>query len=923
MLSVGIVSPGGLGYYSDTVGSGRDDYYLRCDPGTWMGAGAEALGLVGEATAEQFGALGAGRNPVSGETIGQGATKVAAFDLCFSAPKSLSVALLADPATREAVIAAHDQAVADALGFLETEGVLAGRRGHGGLRKVPTTGAIAAGFGHRSSRTGDPQVHTHLLIFNRAQGIDSKWGGLDGRRLFAWAKTAGYVYQSSLRNLTSEALGATWQPVRNGLAELEPFSDSQLQAFSTRRAEIDAELARSGNRGARAAQVATLATRPSKAEGIDAEVQRQVWRARAVPLGVDEALFARAFPGPSLDRPATPLEDPERLDVLTAAMAAPSGLTAHRSAFDRRDVIRALAETWPGGARASDISQAATSVLGSPGISPTGSAGQHAGPLYSTGELMALETGVLDSTARRFADTDVVCAPAAVETAIVARPSLSGEQAAMVRGLCTSGRGVQVVVGRAGTGMTFALDAARQAWTDSGVSVIGAALAARTAASLQADTGIPSTTVDQLLSDLGRPGDGGLPRRGVLVVDEAGMVGTRKLARLLDAARSSKTKVVLVGDPRQLPEVEAGGAFAVLAQADPIELSTNRRQVNAWERDALDQLRHGDVERAVAIYSDNGRVTLASSAEQARRHLVGDWWAARTHVGPDRVAMIALHQADVDDLNDLARQTRKDAGELSGPEVTAASGRAFAVGDEVMALRNDRRLGILNGTRATVSALRLEVGGLELIDGSGRAVTLPCSYLDDGFLAHGYAITAHKAQGLTTGQAFVLGSDRLYREAGYTAMSRAAERSDLYHVALPATAYQPARDPYSELVATLRRSGAQNLATQPGHRGHEPGFDAAVGIDRRALLDAALADPGEHLLDRLGPPPLSGRQREAWSAAATAIETYRARHSISGTDALGPRPVEADALREWGHAEAAALSFDAGREKVLDHHLSL
>lgn len=182
----------------------------------------------------------------------------------------------------------------------------------------------------------------------------------------------------------------------------------------------------------------------------------------------------------------------------------------------------------------------------------------------------------------------------------------------MVRRLTTSGAGVEVVVGKAGAGKTFALDAAREAWQACGIRVVGAALAARAAAELESGAGIDSYTVDALLADLDRAPPGtGLAPGGVVVIDEAAMVGTRKLARLLDHAADAK--VVLVGDHRQLPEIDAGGVFrGLLHRLDPIHLDTNRRQRHQWERAALDELRTGDPTAAVAAYAEAGGLVWAT-----------------------------------------------------------------------------------------------------------------------------------------------------------------------------------------------------------------------------------------------------------------------------------------------------------------------
>ena len=208
--------------------------------------------------------------------------------------------------------------------------------------------------------------------------------------------------------------------------------------------------------------------------------------------------------------------------------------------------------------------------------------------VYSTPELLALEQRII-RYALESQDARVgIARMRAVDRAIAARPTIAGEQEVMVRRLTEEGAGVAVVVGEAGTGKTFALGAAREAWEASGRRVIGVAIARRAARELELDAGISSTSVAALLEQLRRRPVSTIPLRAVLVVDEAGMVSTRQLAALMDHAAARRAKLVLVGDHRQLPELEAGGAFRALTTRLPaIELHENRRQVEGWERNAL------------------------------------------------------------------------------------------------------------------------------------------------------------------------------------------------------------------------------------------------------------------------------------------------------------------------------------------------
>lgn len=504
-------------------------------------------------------------------------------------------------------------------------------------------------------------------------------------------------------------------------------------------------------------------------------------------------------------------------------MVGPFGLTEHTSTFDRRAVLAFVAEHAPRGASVAEIEGGADRLFAHASVVQlTEPKPERIGDdvdQCTTVDLLAVEQHLLHlADAGRHAR--VAVAPAgAVTTAVAARPTLSTEQETMIRVLATGGAAVAVVVGRAGAGKTFALDAARHAWQLAGIPVVGAALSARAAAELEAGSGIRSMTVARLLGEAERPGpEGGLTPGGVVVVDEAAMVGSRHLDRLLTLAASTHTKVVLVADHHQVPEIAAGGAFAALARRlDAVELAADHRQQHAWERDTLAELRAGSVHDAVDRYDAEGRITVADTARAARAAMVADWAAARAD-GSDTV-MFALRRVDVTDLNDWARAWRRGTGQL-GDEEIELRGRPFAVGDEVMATRNRWRAGLVNGARATVVAIDTTGGRIGLRQADGTRVDVSAADAERARLDHAYAMTIHKAQGATVDRALLLGSDQLYREAGYVGMSRARQRSDFYIVAGDtlraeiAHGPEPRPDqPVEQLVHDLSMSRAQTLAT--------------------------------------------------------------------------------------------------------------
>ncbi len=651
---------------------------------------------------------------------------------------------------------------------------------------------------------------------------------MTGRRLYAHAKTAGYLYEARLRAELTSRLGVEWMPARNGIADIVGVPRPVLRAFSRRRAEIEAEMDRRGQSGARAAQTATLETRRRKDHGVSPATLEAEWRERAAALGFapDRIRELCGHTRPSIDA-----------DVLTEIhreLAGAQGLTKARTSFSRRDVIRGWCERLPADPRI-DVAlverladqflasrDAVALAVGEPARARDEILQRHDGRVvralpderrYSTRSLLLTEQLLVDGAVRRRGAGAGLAAPTAIERAISARPTLASEQEQMVRRLTCDGDGVAVVLGAAGTGKTFALAAAREAWEASGRPVVGAAIAWRAARELEDGAGIPSTSIAALLAHLDRRW---LPRDAVLVVDEAGMVPTRQISALADAVRRVRGKLVLVGDDRQLPEIEAGGAFRGLRARLPlIELRENRRQVEAWERDALALLRDGRGDEALVRYREHGRVRLGEG-DAVREQLVADWWS--TGETPSAV-MVAYRRDDVADLNRRARERMVAAGAVAGPELVVGE-RPFAAGDRVLLRRNDRRLGVANGDRAVVVAADVDRRRL-VVRVRDRDVVLARDYLDAGPRAsvqHGYAMTGHSAQGLTVDRAFVLATEETSREWLYMALSRGRLDNRLYGSAAgvrerdeiaPAEPPRAARD---VVELAVQRSSAQRMA---------------------------------------------------------------------------------------------------------------
>jgi conjugative relaxase-like TrwC/TraI family protein len=305
MLGIGALGASSAAYYLETVASGREDYYLGAGeaPGVWLGAHAATLGLERTVEPAALHAVLEGVDPATGARLDRArVNRAPGFDLTFSAPKSVSILhALADPEIGVQVREAHDHAVVAALGWLERNASIV-RRGAGGLFTAPGDGFVAAGFRHRTSRAGDPHLHTHVLVANLTRGPDGRWSALDARHIYALAKTAGYLYEAHLRHDVTAQIGVEWGEVRNGIADLAGVPRALIDELSQRRHQILERLDELGWHSARAAQVATLDTRTSKDPNVDVGALSVDWQNIAADHGITSEklteLTARADPTP-------------------------------------------------------------------------------------------------------------------------------------------------------------------------------------------------------------------------------------------------------------------------------------------------------------------------------------------------------------------------------------------------------------------------------------------------------------------------------------------------------------------------------------------------------------------------------------------------------------------------------------------------
>jgi Ti-type conjugative transfer relaxase TraA len=513
---------------------------------------------------------------------------------------------------------------------------------------------------------------------------------------------------------------------------------------------------------------------------------------------------------------------------------------------------------------------------------------------FSTRKMVATEARMMEAAgALATAATHGVFA-AHVQAAQARHARLSDEQREAVAHITAPGQ-IAAVAGAAGAGKSASLEAAREAWEAEGYRVRGAALAGKAAEALQTSAGIESRTLHALEYSWSRDRDP-LSSQDILVIDEAGMVGSRQMGRVLEQAREAGAKVVLVGDARQLQPIEAGAAFrAVAEQIGVVEIETIRRQRQDWAREASQAFATGEIAVGVAAYAERGHVRLVEDREAAKAAIARDSLAAGL---ADGASLILAHtNDDVRDLNTLVRAERQRAGALSSEASfqTERGERGFAAGDRLVFLKNDRDLGVKNGTLATVE--QAAPGQLvAAIDGGGRVSIDQATY---AHIDHGYAVTLHKAQGATVDQTFVLASGGMDRHLAYVGMTRHRDAATLY----------AGRDDFKDEAALARRlsrarpkASTLDFAERRGFETEKPWLEnARVWLDR-------------------------GRERlaEAWDRAEQAFSVVRERFAgqvraadVRSSDAPPERTAEqerAETLRASFRPEAERTPADRREE---------
>jgi conjugative relaxase-like TrwC/TraI family protein len=971
-------------YYQRTVAGGACEYYTeRGDrPGRWHGSGLSALGMTPGAVVEEReleALFGRALSPTTGTQLGSPWREdaITGFDLTFSAPKSVSTWwALANADTAAAIEGAHRAAVAAALGYLEAHASMS-RRGRDGVEQISSAGFAGALFDHRTSRTGDPQLHTHSLVLNKVRCADGGWRTLDGREIYHHKKSAGAIYQAALRAELTGRLAVSFGPVSaHGQAEIAGVPEDLMAAWSTRTtavmaeavptiADAEASLGRSltADERARVIKTAVLATRPDKDTELVEGDLRARWRAQAAELGWDGPRLAAAV---ARDIARNIARNPARTEVrrnwtepvmgdavsatgrakaiwsradLTVQVAAriPTDLGVDLTA---RQVTR-LAEELTATALAGSEHGAVALGTETHGVTPRVSDDR-----FASQELVDTEARILDRViSGGFRTPNRV--PTAVTDLLVDGPAarLSSEQRQAAIRLVASRDLVRLMTAPAGAGKTTTLAATARLWQWCRCEVITLAPSARAAAELAAATETRGETVarwlrrQERLDDTGpQDGPGRLSSRSVLIVDEASMLTSADLDQLTARVQDANAALVLVGDPAQIGSVQApGGMFEHLCQRMgewTVELTELHRFVQPWEGPATLRLRAGDPS-VLTEYARRDRIHPAASSEDAA-DAVFHQWAGATQAGRDAL-MLARAWGDVNALNARARAAAVATGEVTGPVLAtipsrtpSTSGqvvaRTWRAGDVLIAKKNHPHIHVgddtlRNGDRFRVAGTAAD--GLLVHDLHGRGTTiLPGAYLAR-HAEYGWASTIDGAQGATADIGIVLARAGLDREHLYVAMTRGREENHVHTT--PEVATGDAGPHRPSAAATQRWTPPPRPTAQFAPTGAHSGVPFASGMAAQATClshdeltsQPTLQDLNAALVQLTTAVTTSGREHAAHALLAAHVHASRER-AWHERDAHRPaRPVPSEHRRHLRDLERAQADLRHARDFAL------
>jgi conjugative relaxase-like TrwC/TraI family protein len=824
-------------YYLDN-GAGEDT-------GVWWTVAPGGLVAHGQAVDPSvFRRLARGVDPVSGKPLVQtnSTKRLAGYDLQFAAPKSVSVLWATGTSEQRAKVEAiHRRAVHAALSGMREEGLIITRRGKGGAIKEAVANAAVAEFMHTTSRAGDPQLHSHAVLLNTCEREDGTFGTLDNARILQYQGYIGAMYRAELAKGLESELGLSIS--REGRAfKVDGVPENVADIFSKRREAIENAAREEGYTTAsdrERAQYAALDTRDRKSDVPEREELEKRW-AREIQIAgwSKEAIWKSAMAHAQRVKEAG-IEHGLDLNKVRASMMQRAGMAAiedleqNNAVFERRTLLCEIQERMQGLGGIEEaksilakmeesgiINRIGTMRDGQPvHLSENDQVNVMDEAVYASPRMVQVERDMLRAAKARVGEREFV-SPELVEAAILARPGMSDEQAAAVRHALNHD-GVSVIEGSAGTGKSYSLGGVADAARDAGMRVYVIAPSHKAKEVARHDTTTDEDSAKAVAGFIRRLTDEKHREHIVLspnmavIVDEAGMVGTRDMAVLLRKAEEAGAKVILAGDTRQLQPVTAGGPMAAIARLCGTQrIETIRRQEKEWQRTASHDFATGNADRALEEYHKRGRMAVVDGYEATIGVLVEDWRRdvdRNPEQGMEKPhearLVVAGRHKDVKALNAALRASYREAGRLEGPDVMVeAISRGQNGKPEALALAKGDRL--IFGEAVTIAGVTVnnsDMGTVEAVQQDERGQVFLRVALDKGGtmegpwtsfigwreegapdaerhpkMQHAYAITVHAAQGTTVNRCYAFNAHGMGMESAYVAMTRHRQDAKMY-----------------------------------------------------------------------------------------------------------------------------------------------
>jgi conjugative relaxase-like TrwC/TraI family protein len=789
MLTISPVN--NLDYYTNLA---EEDYYVEGGepPGIWYGLGAQQLNLKDKQVKKSdYQNLMHGFSPL-GEALVQNAgddRRRHAWDLCLSAPKSLSLLWArGDEQLRINIQNAQKIAVKASIDFIERHAAVT-RRGKAGKYVEKTAGLIVASFDHCTSRSLDFQMHTHNLVCNIAQRVDGTWGSIDSRKMYQWQKAAGSIYRSEL---ASQVRMLDFQIDPDGDSfHIKGVSKTLCDYFSKRSEAINKELTKSGIKSS-ASQFGSnikLITRQHK-KPVNHQKLILNWQEELDTLGCTKDLIGTICS-------EVPINNSPFIDESLIL----EDLTEKTATFRLQDLYyRVAVKATTVGLNAKEAEQYAKQIIRSEEVIELRLQGA-CDSIYTTLAILDNEQSMIKlgkqlamRSSKKIENKNIYKAIKSAENDLGFK--FDEEQLEAIFS-ALDGPDLNITQGSAGAGKTTLMLAAHHAYVSQGYKVIGACIAKRAADNLFEETGIESNTISSLLTKIEK-GTNPLSNVDVLIIDEAGQVPSNYLQQLMYCAQQSKCKLILSGDDKQLNSITRGGALKYLSRPDIIgtqRIDYIRRQRFDWSRKTVENFRDGKSDSALLSLTKHGCLHWEDSSDSVKNKLITHWYNYQKNNPEKSTLVMAQRWKDVKELSELIRNIHIKEGRVGDENISlvcSVSDKQFkfeySKGDRVKFCRNDyRHLKVSNGTLGTIQQIqKSSTGDVRFIietDDKRNVSFLASEYSDEvgTNLCLAYALTVYSAQGTTIdGNTFTYYTGGMDRANTYVAASRHKDESHIF-----------------------------------------------------------------------------------------------------------------------------------------------